>query len=92
MCGGFSRIAEAPVAFECRRTLTLQLNEKRELALGEVLYMHAHDGIINPQNMNLDLSRYKIIGRLFGNQYANVRECFSLTWMDHSEWMKKLKA
>jgi flavin reductase (DIM6/NTAB) family NADH-FMN oxidoreductase RutF len=86
------RILEAPIAFECRRTLILQLNETRDLAIGEILYMHARDGIIDPQTMNLNLSKYNIIGRLFGNLYAPIRETFPLTRLDHSEWLKKFKS
>ena len=86
------RILEAPIAFECRRTLILQLNETRDLAIGEILYMHARDGIIDPQSLNLNLSKYDIIGRLFGDLYAPIRESFSLPRLDHSEWLKKKSA
>ena len=87
-----SRIAEAPIAFECRRTLILQLNETRDLAIGEILYMHAREGIIDPESMNLNLSKYHIIGRLFGNLYAPIVETFTHTRLDHLEWLAKLKS
>ena len=87
-----SRIAEAPVAFECRRTLILQLNETRDLAIGEIIYMHVRDGIINPKNMRLDLSEYKIIGRLFSNLYTNIEETFTLDRINHKEWLEKIKS
>ncbi|MEZ7865671.1 MAG: flavin reductase family protein, partial [Rhodospirillales bacterium] len=48
------RIKEAPVSFECRRTVTLQLNEERDLVVGEVLTMHARDGLIDPETLYLD--------------------------------------
>ena len=83
------RILEAPIAFECRRTLSLQLNETRDLLIGEILYMHAREGIIDPKSMHLSLSKYNVVGRLFGNLYAPVDKNFSLTRINHSEWLKK---
>ena len=87
-----SRIAEAPIAFECRRTLILQLNETRDLAIGEILYMHAREGIIDPESMNLNLSKYNIIGRLFDDLYTPVLETFAHTRLDHSGWLEKFRS
>lgn len=83
------RIAEAPIAFECRRTVILQLNETRDLCVGEVLHMHARDGIIDPDTMRLDLDRYDIVARLFGDLYAQLGEPYELTRLSHDEWRRK---
>ncbi len=87
-----TRIAEAPIAFECRRTVSLQLNETRDLVIGEILYMHARDGLIDPKSMRLNLSKYNVVGRLFGDLYAPVRDTFPLTRLGYSEWLKKSRS
>ncbi len=84
-----SRIEEAPIAFECRRTIMLQINENRELAIGEILYMHARDDLIDPKTLKLNLLKYNIVGRLYGDLYTPVTETFSYTRLSHSEWLKK---
>lgn len=81
-----SRIAEAPIAFECRRTMILQLNETRDLCVGEVLHMHVRDGIIDPDTMRLNLDQYDVVARLFANLYAPLGETYELTRQSHDEW------
>lgn len=39
------RIGEAPVSFECRKVVTLSVGHDRDLVVGEVLHMHARDGV-----------------------------------------------
>ena len=84
-----SRIKEAPIAFECRRTLMLKINENRDLAIGEIIYMHARDGLNDPKTMQLNLSKYGIIGRLFGDLYTPIVETFAHARLNHSEWLEK---
>ena len=64
------RIKEAPIAFECRRTVILQLNETRDLCIGEVIHMHIKDEIIDPKTMRINLNKYDVVARLYGNLYA----------------------
>ena len=83
------RIKEAPVSFECRRTVTLQLNEERDLVVGEVLTMHARDGLIDPETLDLDREKYDVVGRLYADLYAPLREVFSLKSSTQEEWLEK---
>ncbi len=83
------RIKEAPVSFECRRTVTLQLNEERDLVVGEVLTMHARDGLIDPETLYLDREKYDVVGRLYADLYAPLREVFSLKSSTQEEWLEK---
>jgi flavin reductase (DIM6/NTAB) family NADH-FMN oxidoreductase RutF len=83
------RIKEAPVSFECRRTVTLQLNEERDLVVGEVLTMHARDGLIDPETLYLDREKYDVVGRLYADLYAPLREVFSLKSSTQEEWLAK---
>ena len=52
-----SRIAEAPVAMECRRYVTLQPGPERYIILGEVLLLHVRDGIVEPASLRVDRAR-----------------------------------
>ena len=83
------RIEEAPVSFECRRTVTLQLNAERDLVVGEVLTMHARDGLIDPETLYLDREKYDVVGRLYADLYAPLREVFSLKSSTQEEWLEK---
>jgi len=83
------RIAEAPVSFECKRTLILQLTAQRDIVVGEVLYMHVRDGLIDPETLRLDLSKYQIIGRLFADLYAPVENSFALERLTPDEYFAR---
>lgn len=73
-----ARIAEAPVSFECRRTLTVQLSAERDLVIGEVLVMHVRDGIIDPDTLRLDWANYHPVGRLFVDRYIRTGDVFNM--------------
>jgi len=81
------RIAEAPVSFECRRTLTLQVGADRDLVVGEVLTMHARDGLIDPDTLYLDLEKYDVVGRLYWDLYAPLGETFALKRWAPDDWL-----
>ena len=72
------RIAQAPVALECRRTVVLNFAPSRELLVGEVLVFHAAAGIVDPADLRVDLDAYRPIGRLFANLYCRTRDTFVL--------------
>lgn len=81
------RIAESPVSFECRRTVTLQLSSERDLVVGEILTMHVRDGLIDPTTLYLDQSKYDIVGRLYADKYAPLRDIFDLKRWEPKEWL-----
>lgn len=83
------RIAEAPVSFECRRTVILQLSTERDIVVGEVQYMHVRDGLIDPETFRLDLSKYRIVGRLFADLYTPVETHFALERMTPEEYFRR---
>ena len=88
-----ARISEAPVAFECRQSFTIKLNKNRDICLGEVIYMHVRDDIIDARSKRIKIENYEIVARLFADYYAGIEEPFSLerinmpTW--YNEWTKK---
>ena len=72
------RIAEAAASLECRVERRINWGEARELVIGEILLVHARDGIIDPQSKRISETAYRPIGRLFANRYCTTRQRFNL--------------
>lgn len=71
-----SRIAEAPVAFECRRHNTLNVGKSREIVLGLVLAAHIRDDIVDAGRFYIDPAGLDAVGRMGGHGYARTRDYF----------------
>jgi len=80
------RIAEAPVALECRHYMTLEVTFRRHLCIGMVVHLHARPGIIDPERLRVNFEAYKPVARLFGNFYARLGEKFVLKRQSFAEW------
>jgi flavin reductase (DIM6/NTAB) family NADH-FMN oxidoreductase RutF len=80
------RIAQAPFALECRRTVALAFGPHRELLVGEVLRLHAREGLIDPERLRVNTDTYHPVGRLFGDGYARQRDRFELKRESFVEW------
>lgn len=79
-------IAEAPVAFECRKTLSLNFSPHRELLIGEVVRIHARSGIVDAATLRFDIEAYKPVGRMFANGYARQGDRFDMTRDSYADW------
>ena len=84
------RLAAAPFALECKRSVSLSFGPGRELLVGEVLRIHAREGLVDAANMYVDLKAYRPIGRLFGNLYTYQRESFVMNRESHSQWSARV--
>jgi flavin reductase (DIM6/NTAB) family NADH-FMN oxidoreductase RutF len=82
------RIADAPFALECRKTVSLAFSSSRELLIGEVVRIHARAGLVDPANLHIDTAIYRPIGRLAGLQYCRQGEVFELKRQTYADWMK----
>ena len=51
---------------------------ERELVIGEILLIHAREGIIDPATKRISEEHYRPVGRLFGNRYCTTRQRFDL--------------
>ncbi len=71
------RIAEAPVAFECKLWETLE-TESRQIFIGRVLRLHARDGLIDTERWRVRLQNYFPVGRFGASFYVTTRDRFSL--------------
>lgn len=61
------RIAESPVALECRLHSIVEFGTPQSLVIGEVLAMHiADDAILDPARCHVDSARLGLIGRVYG--------------------------
>ena len=70
------RIAAAPFAFECRRSMSLVFHETRELLIGEVLAIHARSDLTDAKTLCCRYPhRYRPIGRLAGSASAAKATC-----------------
>lgn len=69
---GPPRIAEAPVALECRRHTSLAFGPEREIMIGEVLALHARDGLIDEATWRVEWKGDLPVARLYGDRYALV--------------------
>ncbi|MBI3376267.1 MAG: flavin reductase family protein [Betaproteobacteria bacterium] len=72
------RIAEAAASLECRVFRRIEVSATRELVLGEILLVHAREGIIDAQTKRISEQHYRPIGRLFANRYCTTRQRFNL--------------
>jgi flavin reductase (DIM6/NTAB) family NADH-FMN oxidoreductase RutF len=86
------RLAAAPFALECRRQVVLSFAAGRELLVGEVLRLHARDGLIDMAKMYIDLAAYRPIGRMFGNLYSYQRDTFAMDRESHAQWSARVDA
>ena len=71
------RIAEAPVAFECRLWERLE-TESRHIFIGRVLCLHARDALIDTETWRVRLQDYFPVARFGASFYIRTRDRFSL--------------
>jgi flavin reductase (DIM6/NTAB) family NADH-FMN oxidoreductase RutF len=81
------RIAEAVASLECRHYQTLEVSARRRLCVGEVVYLHARAGIVDPDRMYVNLDAYKPVARLFANLYAPLGKPFTMVRQTYAEWL-----
>jgi flavin reductase (DIM6/NTAB) family NADH-FMN oxidoreductase RutF len=72
------RIAEAAASLECRLERRINFGPEREMVVGEILLIHAREGIIDPVTKRISEDLYRPVGRLFANRYCSTRERFDL--------------
>ncbi|WP_064705647.1 flavin reductase family protein [Rhizobium bangladeshense] len=71
-------IAEAPAAFECRRHVTLELGRSRQIVMGEIVYAHYREGVVDTERLHVDPAAVGAIARLGGDICATIRDRFEM--------------
>jgi flavin reductase (DIM6/NTAB) family NADH-FMN oxidoreductase RutF len=83
-----ARIAQSPVHLECRRLMTLQPGGERYIVLGEVVWLHVQDGLVDPTSLRV-APEWAPLGRLFGGGYARTHDRFELPRMTFADWQAR---
>lgn len=78
-------IMESPAAFECRHHVTLSIGNSREIILGEVVYAHLHQHVVDTR-LHVDPTQLDAIGRMGGHGYATTRDRFDLPTMSVAQF------
>ena len=74
------RIAQAPVAFECKLHEIQKIGGNR-LVMGIANKVHIRDGILDPETKYLNGDAFPVIGRMQGpDGYVRSRDRFSMKW------------
>lgn len=86
------RIAEAPVAFECRRHLSIAVSNAREIILGRIEMAHVREDIIDLETYYSDSEKLDAVGRMGGDSYSMTRQVFDLPTPSVEEVSARLKS
>ncbi len=70
------RVAESPVAFECR-TLQIVPVGQFNIVIGEVVHLFMRDDLID-QNYRVDTDKLSAIGRMAGYDYCRTHDRFTI--------------
>ena len=80
------RIAESPVSMECRLHTHLDLGT-RDLFVGEIVWLHVRDGIVDPATLRV-APEYAPVGRLYANQYTRTHDRVAL---DQNAYVQEMR-
>lgn len=83
------RIKAAPFSLECRKMVGLSFSESRELVVGEIVAIHARDGLLDPKRLYVSREKYRPVGRLYGDLYARQGEIFEMKRDSYDDWLKR---
>lgn len=73
------RIASAAISMECRLVQTLEIGQNR-MIIGQVLHLHARDGILDPETLQMTPGSFSPIGRLGSpDNYCRTTDSFQLS-------------
>ncbi|MEQ8817403.1 MAG: flavin reductase family protein [Thalassobaculum sp.] len=72
------RIVQAPAALECRRHTTLQVGNRREIIVGEVLRIVVRPDLVDDARLRIDQAGLDTVGRLGGDTYTTTRDRFEM--------------
>ncbi|MSU89134.1 flavin reductase family protein [Rhodobacteraceae bacterium 2CG4] len=68
------RLADAPVAIECRKIVALAFGPGREVLVGQAVGLAARDGLIDADRLHVDWGGDWPVARLFADRYARLEE------------------
>jgi hypothetical protein len=69
--------------------MMLNFGPRRDLLIGEVLAIHARDGVVDPASLRVDFEAYRPVGRLVGSLYSRQDDRFSLDRETFAQWSQR---
>ena len=84
------RIAEAPASLECREVTTVEVGRSRVI-IGEVVYIHVREELIDPAGPYIRAEQMHAVGRMNGaGSYVRTRGAFfTMPRPKLADWEKK---
>jgi len=67
---GVPRVADAPIAWECRLFKIFDFSKNRSIVFGEIVSMYFRDDLINEETLRVNVDRFAPVGRLGGPNYC----------------------
>jgi len=82
------RIADSPVALECRLKQVIAIDRNANIVVAEVVAVHVADAaVINPERCYIDTAKLMLIGRMQSpGGYTRTRDAFSMRQLEFTEW------
>ncbi len=72
-------IEQAPISFECKRIVNVEIGIGRNVVIGEVVYLHIRDDLIDMDKLRVDPVAAHLIGRMHGTGwYARTTDLFDM--------------
>lgn len=68
------RLAAAPAAIECRRTVGLSFSAEREILIAEAVSLASREGLIDTEKWHVNWGGDYPVARLFADRYARLEE------------------
>lgn len=58
--------------------MTLELGKSRQIIMGEIVYAHYRDRVVDPERLRVDPAEIDAIARLGGDGCATIRDRFEM--------------
>ena len=71
------RIREAPVAFECRLSETIETSS-RYIFIGQVVWLSARSGLVDTERWRVNLRHYRPVARFGASYYIRTSDRFEI--------------
>lgn len=68
------RIAETPIAWECKLFKVLEFSEQRSIVFGEIVAMYIREDLLDEERLRVHVDRFEPYGRLGGPNYCRTTD------------------
>jgi flavin reductase (DIM6/NTAB) family NADH-FMN oxidoreductase RutF len=72
------RIAEAPIAWECKLFKVLDFSAQRSIVFGEIVAMYFREGLLDEERLRVRVDEFHPYGRLGGPNYCRTTDRVTL--------------